>query len=389
MTGDRSVRSPCKSTCRNAVLPRYSLRHRALREDLDRRELDALLVTHLPNVVYLTGLKSTAGVALVSPDTVRLLVDSRYMTVATRLAESRDATDRFTVIPVNDSYDEAIQAAVSSLGSVRVGVESEHVSLRRWHWLRGQLGETQVTLVPTEGVVEAERIVKDDSEIECFRQAGYMIVEALAGVIDLVRPGRSEREIAAEIDRALSGCGFQDRAFPTIVASGPNSALPHAHPSERCVSAGDLVLLDFGGVHDGYCVDISRTVCVGPASQKAVHLHAAVLEAQQAAVAAVRPGIVAWEIDDTARSTLRRHGLAEAFGHDTGHGLGLEVHEAPRIGRIVQPGSDVTVSSGMVFTVEPGVYVPGLGGVRIEDDVLVTDDGCEVLTDASRALMVS
>ena len=368
--------------------PRFTYRNRALCARFEERSLDALLVTHLPNVAYLTGLRSTAGVALVTPGGSQLFVDSRYLTAAESLT-SDEPRPELAVTLVQGSYEETVGRALVGLGRSRVGVESDHMSLSRWMWFQEHLKAGEVSLEPCSGLVETQRIVKDSYEISCFRAAGQLIAEAVARVLETVRPGETELDTATEIDRIMSRCGFEDRAFPTIVASGPNSALPHAHPSGRRIVAGDLVLMDFGGVLNGYCVDVSRTVCMSPVGDEAARLHAAVLEAQQDAVAAVRPGLVASQIDAAARSTLARRGLAEAFGHGTGHGLGLEVHEAPRVGRAGQEGTDVCIQSGMVFTVEPGVYLPGVGGVRIEDDILVTDQGCEVLTDAPRGLRVS
>jgi Xaa-Pro aminopeptidase len=196
-----------------------------------------------------------------------------------------------------------------------------------------------------------------------------------------VAAGRSEREIAADIDTALRRAGFERPAFETIVASGPNSALPHARPTGRALEPGEGVVLDFGGVYDGYCVDITRTLQTGPTSAGFRRIFAAVAEAHAAALAAVRPGVLTSEIDAAARAVLGRHGLGEAFGHGTGHGLGLEVHEEPRITNAAAANPDVVVEPGMVFTIEPGAYVPGVGGVRIEDDVLVLEAGAEVLTD--------
>ena len=365
---------------------RRTVRHHSLCERLAEHALDALLVTHLPNVAYLTGLRASAGAVLAAPDRLRLVIDSRYSTVAATLAASESAPEGLELVPVNQSYEETIRALLGRSGCRRVGVESESVSLRQWNWLNDSLQGTEVTLVPVEGLVEAGRIVKDEQEVASFRAAGQLISAAVPPILTLVRLGRREREIAAEIDLTLATHGFEDRAFPTIVASGPNSALPHAHPSDRPVEPGDLVLLDFGGVYDGYCVDLSRTVCIDPVGEQASRVHAAVLEAQQAAIAAVRPGVVASEVDAAARSTLARYELAETFGHGTGHGLGLEIHEAPRVGQTGQPGTDALLRPGMVFTIEPGVYVPGVGGVRIEDDVLVTEEGCEVLTNAPRSL---
>ena len=200
-------------------------------------------------------------------------------------------------------------------------------------------------------------------------------IEALAAV----REGRSEVEVAMDVEIALRRAGFSKPAFETIVASGPNSALPHARPGSRVIGKGDGVVLDFGGVYDGYCVDLTRTVQLGPASGSFRRIFDAVREAHAAAIAAVRPGIAASAVDTAAREVLAAHGLAEAFVHGTGHGLGLEVHEEPRVTR-QGTARDETLAPGMIFTVEPGAYLPGIGGVRIEDDVLVTADGCEVLT---------
>ena len=192
------------------------------------------------------------------------------------------------------------------------------------------------------------------------------------------------------IDASIRAAGFARPAFDTIVAAGPNSALPHARPGERTLVEGDLVVLDFGGVYDSYCVDLTRTVTVGKATPRAREVYAAVLDAHDRAIASVRPGQSRFAIDAAARETLGRYGLAEAFGHGTGHGLGIEVHEDPKVTRR-RPGDDApqdeAVAAGMVFTIEPGAYLPGWGGVRIEDDVLVTEDGVEVLTDAPTDLI--
>jgi Xaa-Pro aminopeptidase len=196
----------------------------------------------------------------------------------------------------------------------------------------------------------------------------------------LVRAGRTERRIAADIESAMREAGFSRPAFETIVASGPNSVLPHARPTDRAVEEGDPTVLDFGGVYDGYCVDLTRTVQLGAPSAALRGLYAAVAEAQLAAIAAVRPGVASSAVDGAARSVLEGHGLGDAFGHGTGHGLGLEVHEEPRIARPSPRLPDHVLEPGMVLTIEPGAYVPGVGGVRMEDDVLVTDTGCEVLT---------
>jgi Xaa-Pro aminopeptidase len=236
------------------------------------------------------------------------------------------------------------------------------------------------SLVTTERMVERARAVKDDIEIVTLREAARRLAGVAEAVPPLVREGRTEREVAADIDALLRKAGFERPAFETIVASGPNGALPHARPTARPLRGGEGVVLDFGGVYDGYSVDLTRTVELGSAAAEWRRLVGAVAEAQAAAILAVRPGVPASQVDGAAREVLARHGLGEAFGHATGHGIGLEVHEEPRIAKRIEGQTDAVLEAGMVFTIEPGAYVEGVGGARLEDDVLVTATGCEVLT---------
>ena len=352
--------------------------------------IDALLVTHLPNVHYLTGMRASAAAAVIDGAGIALITDARYLTAARTLADAAGDGIGLAVIEVQGSYDQAICDVVRRRRLARVGVEAEHISLARWQWLRASLHD-QVTLVSTAGLVEQERIIKDATECDRLRRAGKLLAGVVPVALELAGAGRTEREVAADIERALAAAGFEDRAFETIVASGPRSALPHARPGRRRLAAGDLVVLDFGGIYDGYCVDLTRTASVGEPGGQALRMHAAVLSAQTAAIAAVQPGAQASAVDAAARGVLRERGLAEAFQHGTGHGLGLEVHEAPRIAqaaRLQGPGADVVLEAGMVITIEPGVYLSGEGGVRIEDDVLVAAGGYEMLTEAPRALAV-
>ena len=244
-----------------------------------------------------------------------------------------------------------------------------------------------VEWIATERLVERHRMVKDPGEIAILRRACRSVSDVAREIPALVTAGRTELEIARAIDQALDRAGLDGPAFPTIVAAGPNSALPHARPSDRRLVIGDLVLLDFGGRLDGYCGDLTRMAAVGQVGAQARSLFEAVREAQTAAIAVVRPGQEAPAVDTAAREVLERHGLSEAVLHATGHGLGLELHEAPRIAR-PDPHHTDRLEAGMVCTIEPGAYVDGFGGVRLEDDVLVTAEGCEVLTDAPRDLVV-
>jgi len=350
--------------------------------------VDTLVVTHLPNIRYLTGFAASAGALVVLQRTCLLVVDFRYVTAASTLAASLGGA--IEVETFDSSYDEAIVGVLRRDGSQRIGIEAAYLSVSRFNAMSATLAaraslpvepsESTPVLVPTERIVERARIIKDAAEVAVLREAARRLAGVAGSVPGLVAPGRTETAIAADIDAALRTAGFSKPAFETIVASGPNSALPHARPTDRPVQAGESTVLDFGGVYDGYCVDLTRTVQVGAVSARIQRLYAAVAEAQQAAIRAVRPAVTASTVDAAARAVLERHGLGEAFGHGTGHGLGLEVHEEPRIGRATPRLPDELLEPGMVFTIEPGAYVPGVGGVRIEDDVLVTETGCEVLT---------
>jgi Xaa-Pro aminopeptidase len=240
---------------------------------------------------------------------------------------------------------------------------------------------------------------KDAGEQATLREAARRLSAVLQGVMADIRAGLTEVDVALELETGMRRTGFSRPAFDTIVASGPNSALPHARAGDRRLANGDLVVLDFGGVYNGYCVDLTRTVSIGSPSPEAVRVYDAVRRAQAAAVGAVGPGVATAAVDAAARDSLTADGYGAAFGHGTGHGLGLEVHEAPRVARahpaslarVYPPGhlpEATTLQTGMVVTIEPGAYVPGFGGVRIEDDVLVTAEGCEVLTTVGRDLLV-
>jgi Xaa-Pro aminopeptidase len=353
--------------------------------------LDALVVTHLPNIRYLTGFAGTAGVLVVKAADAVLIADFRYAAAVRSLFAARpDVASAVALVVPENSYDETLIAQLQRSGARRIGIEAASMAVSRFNRLSSALAgftapplnlpETCPVLVATERMVEKLRAVKDADEVRTLREAAHRLAAVAEHVPSLAVAGRSELDIAGDIDRLLRGAGFERPAFETIVASGPNSALPHARPGRRVLQPGDAVVLDFGGVYDGYCVDLTRTVELGRGVPEFRRIFDAVAEAQSAAIGRVRPGVLASEVDSAARETLARHGLREAFGHGTGHGLGLEVHEEPRIGRVAAGHADEPLEPGMVFTVEPGAYVEGFAGARIEDDVLVTADGCEVLT---------
>lgn len=370
--------------------PLLAARHARVRSWMAASGLDAFVVTSATNIRYLANHIGSAGVLVLTGDAAHLLVDFRYTEAVTRLQQSPAACPDLIVGAVPASYDGALVQCLVEIGAGAVGFEAEHVSVaRRDAWQR-LVHERSLTLDfrAANRVVEALRIIKDESEVAALRAAAVALTPVAAAALATARAGVRERVVAAAIESALRDAGFDRPAFDTIVASGPHAALPHHRAGDRILAPGDLVVLDFGGVLDGYCSDLTRTVSIGPPSDAAHRLYASVFEAQTAAIAAVRPGIETAAVDGAARAVLRERGLGDAFGHGTGHGLGLEVHEEPRV---TWPRADVAsirLEPGMVLTVEPGAYLPGFGGVRIEDDVLVTETGCEVLTQVSRELRV-
>jgi Xaa-Pro aminopeptidase len=374
-------------------------RHARVRAALGREGLDALVVFHLPNIRYLTGFAGSAAIAVLTHDGIVLITDGRYVTEVETLVAPRCPGLR--LVRVDPTYDATLAGFLRGFDCPRVGFESAHLTVKRFDGLTAALRDTPSrsagagALIPVERLVEAARICKDAAELETFRRAGALISAVARDVLAGVRAGQREWEVAADIDDRIRRGGFERPAFDTIVASGPNAALPHARPGDRRLESGDLVVLDFGGVHDGYCVDITRTVSVGVPGAEARRVYSAVAEAQMAAAKAVKPGGAVTDVDEAAREVLEGHGLGPAFSHATGHGLGLEIHEEPRVGPrradipgVPPAGRDERLEPGVVFTIEPGAYLPGVGGVRIEDDVLVTETGMEWLTDVPRELLV-
>ena len=366
-------------------------RHRQVRHESARASLDAQVITSLANINYLTNFTGSAAILALTADAVYFLTDSRYIT---SVADSRGTAwecPGLELVMVEGSYDAALARLLTTREFARVGYEAAHLTVSRLRWLETQLaqGTSRVELVATEDIVERARVIKDGYELGVLHEAARRLSDVAATVLTTVRPGMTERALAFAINAHIHDGGFDRPAFETIVASGLNAALPHARPTGRKLTEGDLVVLDFGGVYDSYCVDLTRTVAIGRASPRARQVYDTVLSARDQAVAAVRPGQSRFAIDAAARDRLAQAGMSEAFGHGTGHGLGLDVHEDPRIVRR-HPDVDARhefVAPGMVFTIEPGAYFPEWGGVRIEDDVLVTETGVELLTHVTTELL--
>jgi Xaa-Pro aminopeptidase len=347
-----------------------------LRAGIDSAGVDALLVTALPNVRYLTGFSGSAGALLVTGGGALLVTDGRYRTQAAEqlTLAGYDGAVELCVSGLQAQRD-ALAAMAKSAGVVRLGLEADRVTWsaqRRW---AEDLAPAE--LVPTSGVVEVLRQVKDAGELGRMARAAAIADAALAEVLPLLGQRSREDEVALALDTAMRRLGAEDRAFETIVASGPNAAKPHARPSRRTIVEGDPVVVDFGALFEGYRSDMTRTFCVGgePPSTLA-RVFEVVGQAQAAGVAAVRAGVAAGDVDKACRDLITEAGWKDAFEHGTGHGVGLDIHEAPAVG----PGSTAILATDVVVTVEPGVYLAGIGGVRVEDTVVVTSDGCHPLT---------
>jgi Xaa-Pro aminopeptidase len=358
-----------------------------LRERIAEEELDCLLVGALTNVRYLSGFTGSAGVLLVTRDAARLVTDGRYRTQAAEQLDSAGVAPLIEIvvgrIPAqNESIVDLVRQTVGDAGG-RVGLEAEHVvwaQKRRWAEL---LFPSEP--VATSGLVEGLRVVKDAGEVARIEQAAAYADQALGEVLPMLAKSYTESDVALALDVAMRRLGAEDRAFETIVASGPNSAKPHARPGDRTIEPGDAIVIDFGAVVDGYRSDMTRTFFAGDTpSPRMREVYEAVLESQRAGVLAVKAGVVAGDVDEACRKSLFDVGLGEAFEHGTGHGVGLDIHEAPSVG----PGSTGILEPGTVVTVEPGAYLAGLGGVRIEDTVVVTSEGCRTLTSFTKSFAV-
>ncbi len=350
-----------------------------LRGELERAACDALLVTRLPNVRYLTGFTGSAGNVLVTADAVVLLTDGRYDTQAHEQVEAA-GVGADIVIASHAEQPARLSELVASIG--RLGLEAHGVS-----WAQQRAWATAfdgVELVPTQDLVEGLRLVKEPGEVARIGAACSIADDALATTLPMLADGPTEREFALALEVAMRERGASGTSFDTIVASGPNGALPHARPSDRNIEPGELVVIDFGCLVDGYCSDMTRTVSVGAPGAEARRLWDVVRASQQAGRDAVGAGVACADVDRASRDVIDAAGWRDEFSHGTGHGVGLEIHESPRVAK----AAGGTLEAGVVVTVEPGVYLPGVGGVRLEDTVVVTDEGCDALTSFPKHLSI-
>ncbi len=337
--------------------------------------IDAFLIAKPDNRAYLTGFTGSNGYVLVSRDMALILTDFRYIEqVAAEAPE-------FSAVDYKASLHDALQQALTEHRISRLGLESDFTTVSNYQAYKDKL---QAELVPQTGPIEKLRMVKDASELASMRQAAAIAEEALRQTLPKIKVGVSEAFIALELEVAMRRLGAERIAFDIIAASGPRSSLPHGRASGRLIESGDFLTLDFGAVYNGYCSDMTRTFVIGAASTEQRRVYNIVLEAQQAALAAVKPGLLGKEVDAVARGIITAAGHGEHFGHGLGHGIGRAVHEGPSAGT---KGEDA-LEPNMVITVEPGIYIPNFGGVRIEDMVVLTPAGCENFYSFSKELIV-
>ncbi|MFZ0640842.1 MAG: Xaa-Pro peptidase family protein [Candidatus Acidiferrales bacterium] len=368
----RTAPTQSKQAGHSAPAARLSL----LRQEMEAARLDAFVVSHFPNVFYLSGFTGSAAVLVVMPAGTTLFTDPRYTV---------QAGEEVTSARVEITRRSLITAAAEHLARRRVrhiGFEAARLTVAQKSLLDKAAG-ARVRWIAWDGQIEAARAVKDAHELSVMREAAQIACSSWREILSLVKPGILETELAAEVEFRMRRKGATGPAFDTIIASGPRGALPHAHAGQRALGKNELVVFDLGAILRGYSSDLTRTVFVGRATAEIRRWYSAVLEAQQAARDVLRPGVSAQQVDAAARQSLQRAGLGKQFVHSTGHGLGLEVHEMPRLAR----GEKWLLRAGVVVTIEPGVYVEGKGGIRIEDDALVTQHGAEYLTDANRELI--
>ena len=358
----------------------HSGRQQRLQAALAESNLDALLVTHLPNIRYLCGFTGSAGALLMGQREAIFFTDGRYVTQA----RSEVSAGRIVIARKSPALA-AVEFLAASLirSTTRLGLDPHSVTLSQREQLRAIL-KRNWKLISAPPLVEQARMIKDKDEIRRIRAAVQLGASLFQVARKKIRPGVKEVEIAAAMEYSARQAGAEGMSFSTIIAAGKRSAVVHGRASEARIPRRGFVVCDFGVILAGYCSDRTRTVHVGSPAGDARRMYQAVLEAQQAAIAQVRSGVTADSVDAAARKVLKKHGLAQYFSHSTGHGLGLEIHEAPRLAsahsQVLQPG--------MVITIEPGAYVPGKQGVRIEDVVVVTATGCEVLTPTDKELII-
>jgi Xaa-Pro aminopeptidase len=346
-----------------------------LRAALESKGLDGILITSAYNRRYVSNFTGSAGVVLISRSQAHFITDFRYVEQATKQCIGYEIVQQKVSIP------EEIGKLIVALGIKKLGFEQDHVTFSTYNVYESVI---DAELVPISGIIEKLRLIKTDSEIKILKEAADIADAAFKHILQFIHSGLSELDISNELEFFMRKAGATSSSFDTIVASGLRSALPHGVATDKLIEKGDMITLDYGAYYQGYVSDITRTIAVGEPNEKLKEIYEIVLEAQARGVADIKPGMSGKEADALTRDYIAEKGYGEYFGHSTGHGIGLEVHEGPNLSLT----SDIILELNMVVTVEPGIYIPGLGGVRIEDDTLITTKGNEVLTHSAKELII-
>lgn len=346
-----------------------------LRQALIEHNVEAILITNEYNRRYMTGFTGTSGVAVVSQQDAVFITDFRYT------EQASEQVKEFRVVQHSGPIHEEVAKQVAAMGVKSLAFEKDAMHFGTYEVYNSAVN---VDFVPVSGLIEKIRLIKTEEEINIIKVACEIADNAFTHILNFIKPGITELDVSNELEFFMRKQGAASSSFDIIVASGLRSALPHGVATNKIIETGDFVTLDFGAYYNGYISDITRTIAVGQPSEKLVEMYNAVLESQLLALDKVGPGMTGIEADAVARDYLKSKGLGEAFGHSTGHGIGLEVHEGPGLSF----RSDTVLEPNMVVTIEPGVYIPGIGGVRIEDDILITKTGNEVLTHSTKELII-
>lgn len=346
-----------------------------LRSGFSANGIDGMLITSPYNRRYMTNFTGSAGVVLISAEKAQFITDFRYVEQASKQCQGFEIVKHAGTIP----EEVAIQA--KKLGIQKLGFEEDHLTFSTY---KAYENEVEAELVPVSGLIEKLRLIKTDAEIKILKVAADIADAAYKHILDFIRPGKTELEVSNELEFFMRKAGATSSSFDIIVASGHRSALPHGVASDKVIETGDFVTLDYGAYYNGYVSDITRTVAVGEPNDKLKEIYDIVLEAQIRGMAGIKPGMTGKEADALTRDYISEKGYGDYFGHSTGHGIGLEVHEGPALSF----RSDTVLEPGMIVTVEPGIYIPGLGGVRIEDDTVITNDHNEALTHSTKELII-
>lgn len=346
-----------------------------LRAEFEKAGIDGLFITSPYNRRYISNFTGSSGAALISMDKAVFITDFRY------IEQAKSQCGGFQIVKHEGSIADKTAEQLKELGIKRLGFEQDYVTFAEYKTYEKAF---EAELFPVSGMIEKLRLIKSDAEIKILKEAADIADAAFKHIIDFIRPGLTELEVANELEYFMRKAGATSSSFDIIVASGYRSAMPHGVASEKVIVAGDMVTMDFGAYYKGYVSDITRTVAVGEPDPKLKEIYNIVLEAQLRGINGLKPGMSGKEGDALTREYISENGYGEYFGHSTGHGIGLEVHEGPAL----SVRSETILQPGMVVTVEPGIYIPGLGGVRIEDDTVITEDSNEPLTHSTKELLI-